>query len=67
RLRAHLPADANYQVSAKTSFAHVRSDFPLTVAGLLSEGEVSGTLGSGKCEMRLTNNNGSIEILKTAQ
>jgi hypothetical protein len=67
RLRAHLPADANYQVYAKTSFAHVRSDFPLTVAGLLSEGEVSGTLGSGKCEMRLTNNNGSIEILKTAQ
>ena len=67
RLRAHLPAEANYRVFAKTSFAHVRSDFPLTVAGVLSEGEVSGTLGSGQCEMRLTNNNGSIEILKTAQ
>lgn len=67
RLRVHLPAEANYRVFAKTSFAHVRSDFPLTVAGLLSEGEVNGTLGSGQCEMRLTNNNGSIEILKTAQ
>jgi hypothetical protein len=67
RLRAHLPVEANYRVFAKTSFAHVRSDFPLTVAGLLSEGEVSGTLGSGQCEMRLTNNNGSIEILKTTQ
>jgi formylmethanofuran dehydrogenase subunit D len=67
RLRVHLPAEPNYQVFAKTSFAHVRSDFPLTVAGMLSEGEVSGTLGSGQCEMRLSNNNGSIEILKTAQ
>ncbi len=67
RLSVHLPGDANYRVFAKTSFAHVRSDFPLTVSGQLSEGEVSGTLGAGQCEMRLTNNNGAIEILKTAR
>jgi hypothetical protein len=67
RLSVHLPAEANYRVFAKTSFAHVRSDFPLTVSGQLSEGEVSGTLGSGQCEMKLTNNNGAIEILKTAR
>lgn len=67
RLRVHLPREASYRVFAKTSFAHVHSDFPLTVSGSLSEGEVNGILGSGQCEMRLTNNNGAIEILKSAQ
>ena len=67
RLSVHLPDNANYHVFAKTSFGHLRSDFPLTVSGRVSENEVSGTLGSGQCEMRLTNNNGAIEILKTAR
>jgi hypothetical protein len=66
-LRVHLPADASYRVSAKTSFGKISSEFPLSVSGALSNDELNGTLGSGRCEMRLTDNNGAIEILKLGQ
>jgi hypothetical protein len=63
-LRIHLEPDASYRVSARTSFGKIKSDFPLNVSGSISNDDFNGTLGSGKCEMRLTNNNGSIEIVK---
>jgi hypothetical protein len=66
-LRVHLPADASYRVSAKTSFGKISSDFPLSISGSLSNDDVNGTLGSGRCEMRLADNNGAIEILKLGQ
>ncbi len=66
-LRVHLPADASYRVAARTSFGKISSEFPLSVSGALSNDEVNGTLGSGRCEMRLTDNNGAIEILKLGQ
>ena len=63
-LRIHLQGDASYHVTARTSLGSIRTDFPLNVSGSLSNDNVSGNIGSGHCEMNLTNTNGSIEILK---
>jgi len=63
-IHVRLPNDASYRVTAKTSYAKIRSDFPLTVSGGLSSDDLAGTIGGGACEMRLTNNNGEIQILR---
>jgi DUF4097 and DUF4098 domain-containing protein YvlB len=65
-LRVRLPRDASYQVSARTSFGRVHTDFPLTVSGSISNNDISGTIGGGRCPLTLTDNNGTIEILKSA-
>ncbi len=66
-LRVRLPGDASYRVAARTSFGGIRTDFPLTVSGALSNDNLNGAIGSGHCEMTLTDNNGTIEILKGAR
>jgi DUF4097 and DUF4098 domain-containing protein YvlB len=63
-VRVRVPDNASYAVAARTSFGKIRSDFPLTVSGEVSADSLSGTIGGGGCPMRLTDNNGSIEILK---
>ena len=63
-IRVRLQADASYRVSSRTSFGKIRSEFPLTVLGSVSNDELNGTIGKGQCEMNLTDNNGTIEILK---
>ena len=63
-LRLHIDGDASYRVTARTSFGKIRTDFPLTVAGSLSDDAVNGTIGAGRCELRLNDTNGNIEILK---
>lgn len=63
-LRLHIDGDASYRVTARTSFGKIQSDFPLTVSGPLSNDAVSGSIGSGRCELRLNDSNGNIEILK---
>jgi hypothetical protein len=65
-IRIHLAGSPNYRVTAKTSFGKVRSDIPLMVSGSLSDDALSGTIGAGLCELRLTDNNGTIEILKAS-
>jgi hypothetical protein len=62
-IRVHLNGAPSYRVTAKTSFAKIRSDFPVTVSGSLSGDNLNGTIGDGKCELNLTDNNGTIEIL----
>lgn len=64
-LRVRLPNDASYQVSARTSFGRVHTDFPLTLSGSISNNDINGTIGSGRCPLTLTDTNGSIEILKS--
>ncbi len=64
-LRVRLQGDASYRVAARTSFGKIRTDFPLNVSGSISSDGVNGVIGTGHCEMRLTDNNGSIEILKS--
>ncbi|HEX4169147.1 MAG TPA: hypothetical protein VHZ55_27100 [Bryobacteraceae bacterium] len=63
-VRVHLPDDASYRVAAKTSFGRIHSDFPMTVSGSLSNDDISGTIGGGRCDLRISDSNGSIEILK---
>jgi DUF4097 and DUF4098 domain-containing protein YvlB len=62
-IRVRLNGNPSYRVAASTSFGKIHSDFPLTVAGSISSDSVSGAIGDGRCEMRLTDNNGAIEIL----
>jgi hypothetical protein len=57
-VRVSLPDNASYAVAAKTSFGKIYSDFPMTI---------SGDIGGGRCPMRLTNNDGTIEILKNGK
>ena len=63
-IRLRIPPDAGYHVAARTSFGKIRSDFPLTVMGSMSTDELNGTIGNGRCEMTLTDQNAAIEILK---
>jgi hypothetical protein len=49
---------------ARTSFGRIKSDLPVSVSGITSNDELNGTIGGGGCELRLTNSNGAIEILK---
>ena len=69
-VRIFLPADAAYDVTARTSFGRIRSDFPLTMSSGTQLGGSSVTsvaitskLGAGGCELRLTNANGNIDLL----
>ena len=66
-VRVRVPDNSSYAVAAKTSFGKIHSDFPMTVSGDLSADSLNGNIGGGSCPMRLNNNNGSIEILKSGK
>ena len=59
-----LHSDADFHVSAHTSFGKITTDFPVRISGSLTNDILNGTIGSGRCEMDLANSNGAIEILK---
>jgi hypothetical protein len=63
-IRVYVPEDGGYSVTARTSFGRINSELPLTVSGIVGADSLSGKIGSGECELRLTNSNGSIELLK---
>jgi len=63
-LRVRLNGEASYRVAARTTFGKIRTDFPLNVSASGSNDDLNGTIGPGHCEMRLTDANGNIEILK---
>ncbi len=72
-IRIFLPDGAAYDLSARTSFGRINSDFPLTVStgtplggGSATSVSISSKLGAGGCEMRLTNANGNIDIRKAS-
>lgn len=64
-IRVHLRGNPNYRVAATTSFGKIQSDFPLTVSGSISADSLSGTIGEGRCDLKLTGNNGTIQILNS--
>jgi hypothetical protein len=66
-IRLYLTDGANYDVTAHTSFGHVNSELPVTVSGTIGNDSLSGKIGNGGCELRLTDSNGGIEILKGAR
>jgi len=64
-MQVRLPADAGYDVNARTSFGHISSDLPVTATGTLGGDSLNGKIGNGGCTLSLTNSNGNIEILKS--
>ena len=66
-MRIRVPDDASYSVTAKTSFGRINSELPLTVLGSLRQDSIEGKIGSGACPMRLSNQNGGIEILRSGK
>ena len=63
-IRVRVADDASYTVAAKTSFGKIHSDFPMMVSGQMSSDSVNGKIGGGACPLTLTDQNGSIEIVK---
>ena len=63
-IRVTLPPGLGYNLTAQTSFGHIRSDFEVSVTGEIGHDALNGKLNGGGCELRLMNQNGNIEILK---
>ena len=63
-IRVRIPDGVGYNLSAHTSFGRVSSELPVTATGNLGGDSLSGTIGSGGCELQLIDSNGSIEITK---
>ena len=63
-IRVHIPEGLGYNVTARTSFGRISTDLPLTSTGSIGGDSLSGTIGSGGCQLQLTDSNGSIEIAK---
>lgn len=63
-IRVYLLEDAGFSVDARTSFGRVNSELPISVTGAVSGDALVGKIGNGECELRLTNSNSGIEILK---
>jgi DUF4097 and DUF4098 domain-containing protein YvlB len=60
-IKVALPQGAGYDVSARTSFGRIHTDFPITTT-TISDQNLSGTIGRGGCKMELVNSNGNITI-----
>jgi len=63
-IRVHIPEGLGYNVTARTSFGRISTDLPFTSTGSIGGDSLSGTIGSGGCQLQLTDSNGSIEIAK---
>jgi len=63
-IRVTLPNAVGYNVTARTSFGQIHSEPDMTVSGNLGGDVLNGKISGGGCELRLTDQNGSIDILK---
>jgi DUF4097 and DUF4098 domain-containing protein YvlB len=63
-VRVGIPEGVGYNLTSRTSFGRITSDLPVTATGNLGGDSLNGTIGSGGCQLQLTNSNGSIEIVK---
>lgn len=63
-IRVALPRGAGYNLIANTSFGRIRSEHELTVSGEVSNNVLNGRIGSGGCELRLSNRNGNVDIVQ---
>jgi hypothetical protein len=63
-IRVAVPAGLGYTISGKTSFGRIHSEQEMTVNGAISADSINGKISGGGCEMRLTNQNGNIDIVK---
>ncbi|PYU67148.1 MAG: hypothetical protein DMG49_19760 [Acidobacteria bacterium] len=63
-IRVRIPEGLGYNLTARTSFGRISSELPVTSTGSIGGDTLSGTIGSGGCQLQLTDSNGSIEIAK---
>jgi hypothetical protein len=63
-IRVRVPEGLGYNLTARTSFGRITSELPVTSTGSIGGDSLSGTIGSGGCQLQLTDSNGSIEIAK---
>ena len=63
-IRVRVPEGVGYNVAARTSFGRISSELPITSTGSIGGDTLNGTIGSGGCQLQLTDSNGSIEIAK---
>jgi hypothetical protein len=60
-----LPASAEFRVEAATTNGGIHTDFPITIQGSFNSKELSGTVGSGGRELKVTTTNGGIKLMKS--
>lgn len=60
-IKVALPANASYDVSARTSFGHISSDIPITTTNV-GDDVLTGRIGNGGCKLDLKTANGGITI-----
>jgi hypothetical protein len=60
-----LPASAEFRVNAATTNGGISSDFPITVQGRFGPKSLSGTVGGGGRELKVTTTNGGIDLKKS--
>lgn len=60
-IKLALPANAAYDVNARTSFGRIHTDLPITTR-TFGESALTGRIGAGGCRLDLVNANGNITI-----
>jgi len=60
-----LPAGAEFTLDAGTTNGGIHTDFPVTVQGSLSTKRLSGTIGAGGRDLRVSTTNGGIKLTKS--
>jgi hypothetical protein len=63
-IRVGVSEGLGYNLTARTSFGRVNTELPITATGSMGGETLNGTIGSGGCQLQLTNSNGNIEITK---
>jgi hypothetical protein len=62
-IRVGVAQGVGYDVTARTSFGHITSEPAMTVNGQVGGDSLTGKIGGGGCVLKLTDQNGSIEIV----
>lgn len=60
-----LPAAAEFTLDAATTNGGIHTDFPITVQGSFNSKRLSGTVGAGGRDLRVTTTNGGIKLMKS--
>lgn len=60
-----LPSSAEFTLDAATTNGGVHTDFPITVQGSFNSKRLSGTVGAGGRDLRVSTTNGGIKLTKS--
>jgi hypothetical protein len=63
-IKVVLPGALGFDLTASTTFGQIHSEPPLTLSGRVGNDSVSGKIAGGGCSLKLTNQNGNIDILR---